>query len=494
MWLLQSLRALQIQRDPLWSDFFDRVSAHLHADFAWDLATLTSEILDRVPKADTVAINACGQVGRRLLKWIWKERQIAENDWYHRLASSWAVPLVAKTYGTDPEESQKLLEKVLKLTREDDFPIDLITRLTEHVDRIWDEDPEFVVSTYVTVFAHHEISDEITNPMGGRILVLTSTRRQDYSMCHYWLTQHFPNFIQADPIAATQAVVRSLNFYIIRTQILSYRQEAVELQDLMESFEFQGKTAYLLPDNSSAWDEREILDEPIEMADALFEYISELVKSEESLPLLDSLLDVFCDKVWVAFFWKRLLNTGVLFPDVFAPRLFELCTAKPILMSNDALFELGEFLHAAVLIFTPNQRLQIENAILELTSEASENRVFLEGRRNQLLAQIPPSLLLTPEAKTIRAGMERENSVPENRQLVSFSSSFGTYSDEEHGFKTKGVDVTTSENQELQRFFEPLDEFRSNWLNKAPTRGSYRVNSSAITGGIRHLRERYGSR
>ena len=45
MWLLQSLRALQIKRDPLWSDFFDRVSAHLHADFAWDLATLLPRFL-----------------------------------------------------------------------------------------------------------------------------------------------------------------------------------------------------------------------------------------------------------------------------------------------------------------------------------------------------------------------------------------------------------------------------------------------------------------
>ena len=68
--------------------------------------------------------------------------------------------------------------------------------------------------------------------MGGRILALTSTRRQDYSMCHYWLAQHFPNFLRAEPIAATQAVIQSLNFYIIRTQILSYRREAVELQDM----------------------------------------------------------------------------------------------------------------------------------------------------------------------------------------------------------------------------------------------------------------------
>ena len=470
MSLLQSLRALQIQRDPLWSDFFKQITKYLHSDFAWDLAILTAEILERAMKAEnTVVINACGQIGRRLLKWIWKERQTGEDDWYHRLAGSRVVPLVAKTYGTNPEESQKLLEKVLKLTQEDDFPIDIITRLTEHVDRIWDEDPEFVVSTYVTVFTHQEISGEITNPMGGRILALTSTRRQDYSMCHYWLAQHFPNFLRAKLIPAARAVIRSLNFYIIRTQILNHRRETVELQDMVEPFEFGDKTAYLLPDLSHIWDEREILDEPIKMADALFEFIVELAMSKESFSRLNSLLYVFRDEVWVAFFWKRLLNTAVQHPEIFAPRLIDLCIAKPILMSNDALFELGEFLYAAAPIFTPNQRLQIENAILGLTSETGENGAFLEDRRNQLLARIPPTLLLTPEAKTIRGDMERENSVPENRPLVSFSPV--TWSDypEEEQLQDEGVDTTTSENQELQRFFEPLEEFRSNWLNKAPT-------------------------
>ena len=467
-WLLQSLRALKIERDPLWSNFFEQISAYLHSDFAWDLALLTSKILDRDSKTDTSVIEACGRVGRRLLKWIWAERQTGEDDWYHRLAGSWVVPLVARTYRTDPEESRALLEKVLKLTQEDDFPINLLKRLTEHVDKIWDEDSEFVISIYVTVFAHQEISGEITNPMGGRILRLTSTRRQDYSMCYYQLARHFSKFLQDEPIAAARAVIRSLNFYIIRTQILKYRRETVELQDMVEPFEFGDKTAYLLPDLSHIWDEREILDEPIKMADALFEFIAKLAMSKESFSRLNPLLYVFRDEVWVAFFWKRLLNTAVQYPEVFAPRLIDLCIAKPILMGNDALFELGEFLYAAAPIFTPNQRLQIENAILGLTSEIGENRAFLEDRRNQLLARIPPTLLRTPEAKTIRGDMERENSVPENRRLVSFSSSFGTYSEEER-LQNEGVDTTTSENQELQRFFEPLEEFCSNWLNKAPT-------------------------
>ena len=119
--LLQSLRMLDVERDALWIDFFYQISAHLHSDFAWDLATLTSDILDRT---DANIEDTCGGIGRRLLQWVWKEREASENDWYNRLGSYWAVPLVTKTYYTNVEKSRSLLNEVLKLTKEEKFPID----------------------------------------------------------------------------------------------------------------------------------------------------------------------------------------------------------------------------------------------------------------------------------------------------------------------------------------------------------------------------------
>ena len=170
MWLLQSYRTLQIERDTLWIDFFDQISAHLHANFAWDLATLTSDILERSPKTETSIIDACGRIGRRLLKWVWQERETSESDWYDRFGGRWAVPLVAQTYHTNPEESRMLLEKVLELPKEDNFPIDFLSWLTDYVNRIWDHDPEFVTSIYLTVFAYYETSNEKTRFIDGLVM------------------------------------------------------------------------------------------------------------------------------------------------------------------------------------------------------------------------------------------------------------------------------------------------------------------------------------
>ena len=465
--LLQAVQTLQIKRDALWSDFFDQVSLYLHVNFAWEVANLTSDILEQTTETDV--IEACGRIGRRLLEWVWQEKETNKDDWYNRFGGRWAVPLVAKTYHTNVEESRALLEKVLELTKEEDFPIKFLSWLPEHVDRIWDHDPEFVTSIYRTVFRHDEHSDVKTSFGSSSVLPMTSTRRQDYRMCEYRLIKHFPNFLRAAPSHATQAAIQSLNVFIVKKYVIRHLKEGVTLQDLSETFNFRGKTAYFVEDGSYIWNARNSSDEPIEMADALFEFIAELAMSEDSC--LDLILDVFRDEVVVAFFWKRLLKTASQFPKIFAPRLFELCIAESIQRHSEAFYELGLFLKAAASEFTPDQLRQIEESILAYPIEATDEKQskLLEKQRNRLLAQIPQNLLRTDAAKKIREEMARENDAPENRPLVSVGpATWSEYTEKEH-FQSQGVDATAPENQELQRFSEALNKFSSNWQNGKPT-------------------------
>ena len=467
--LLQALQTLQIKRDALWIDFFDKVSLYLHVNFAWEVANLTSDILERAPKTETSIIDACGRIGRRLLKWVWQEKETSEDDWYNRFGGRWAVPLVAKTYHTNIEESRALLEKVLELTKEDDFPIKFLSWLPEHVDRIWDHDPEFVILIYRTIFYHDEISDVKTNFGSSSVLPMTSTRRQDYSMCQYRLIKHFPNFLRAAPSHATRAVIRSLNVFIVREHISRYLKEGVAFKDMIETFSFRGKTAYFMEDGSYIWDAQNSSDEPIEMADTLFEYIGELAMSED--PRLDLILDVFRDEVVVAFFWKRLLKIGAQFPKIFAQRLFKLCISKPILMGNDPRYELGLFLEAAASELRLDRLRRVEESILALPKETTDedgHNAFVY-RRNRLLERIPENLLVTDEAKQIRKEMVRNNDIQENRRLVSFEPpTWSAYTEDEH-LHTQGVDTTTPENQELRSISVPLNEFSSEWMNDVPT-------------------------
>ena len=455
-------------RQKPWTDFFDKVSENLNTSFAWDMANLTTDILEKTTEQDVK--DDCGCIGRRLLKWVWQEREINDDDWYNRFGGRWAVPLVAKTYHTNIEESRALLEKVLKLVQEEeDFPIGFLTWLTENVDKIWDHDPEFVISIYRTVFAH-QFTSEGETILGGYIFRIRSSRSQDFGMCQYSLVNHFPKFLQALPLHATQAVIQGLNYFIIKEQIIRHQRTDVESENLIETFDFRGKTAYFVKDDSYMWDAQIHSDEPIELADKLFEFIEELAVSKESISLLDSSLDIFRDQVWVAFFWKRLLKTASKFPKVFAPRLFELCIAKPVILRLETSYELGLFLENAASEFLPKQLRQIEESILALPIEAKddENHESPEMRRNSLLARIPKESLSTKEGKSIREEMERENSVPENRPPITFYKLREPYT-EENWLKDKGVDTTTPENQKLQQYSESLEKFINKWKKDDPT-------------------------
>ena len=133
-----------------WVDFFDQASEYIDLNFAWDLANLTSDILEKT--TDSNVIDTCGRIGRQLLEWVWQERETKTDDWYNRFGGHWAVPLVAKTYHTNIEESRSLLVKVLQLTLEDNFPMGFLTWLTDNVDNIYIHDPEFAILIYRTVF------------------------------------------------------------------------------------------------------------------------------------------------------------------------------------------------------------------------------------------------------------------------------------------------------------------------------------------------------
>ena len=466
--LMQSLQTLQIKREKPWIDFFDKSSKYLHTDFAWDLANRTSDILEDTK--DTNVENACGRVGRRLLEWVWQERETNESDWYNRFGGRWAVPLVAKTYHTNVEESRALLEKVLQLTQEENFPIGFLTWLTDNVDNICMHDPEFAILIYRTVFSHQFTSEGETQ-RGGPVFAITTYRSQDFGMCQYRLVKHFPDFLQKKPKHATQAAIQSLNCFIAKEHVFRFSRRNMTIDELIEPFDFHGKTAYFVKDDSYIWDAQISSDEPIEMADKLFEFVEELAVSKESLPLLDSLLDIFRDQVWVAFFWKRLLKIASKFPKVFAPRLFELCIAKPILLHLEVSYELHLFLENAVSEFTSKQLRQIEESILALPIEEKddENNVYLEMHRDSLLAQIPMELLSTDEAKSIREKMERENNVPVNRPPASFNIWSESYT-EEKWLRDKGVDTTTPENQKLKLLSDNLEDFISEWRNNKPTK------------------------
>ena len=244
----------------------------MQREFAWELATLTSDVLERAQlTGQREVVVDCAHVGRRLLQWVWSERSRGADAFLDNIGGVWGVRLVCRTYALDPKLSRDLLRPILDQLSNSELPIDYFSRLTDEVSHVWSVDPDLAVEIYAAAFSHEETSDAKTG-FGTPILPLTSTRRQDFSMCQYHLIRHYKSFLAANAVAAARAALRSLNEYVSRRHVVRFLNPGFTIDDVTERFAFRGRTAVYVRDLSYSW-EAGHRDEPIEMADQLFGHI-----------------------------------------------------------------------------------------------------------------------------------------------------------------------------------------------------------------------------
>ncbi len=471
--MLQANRMLRKARLDVWMVFLFKISAQIRKEFAWELAFATNDVLEQAKKYDLqVFLQACGIIGRNLIQWLWQERIKSPQPWLENLGSVWIVPLVAKSIATAPEESEQLLRGVLSLLKEPDFPIDYFFRLANVIEDVWPTSPAFVADFYKAVFNHRELSEARTQ-IGGAVLPLTSTRRQDFELSRYSLIAKYPSFLEAAPTIAARTAIESLNHFVVDQHLRRYDERpTIDIEHAIERFAFRDRSASYLPDGSYAWDQSHT-DEPIRMADSLFSFIDQIAGNEARADTLHQLLDEIRDHGIVAFFWKRLLESGTRQPKVFGPLLFELCLAIPVLTGNETLQDVGSFIEATASVFSNAQRLEIEKVIMSLPEHAdSQDSDRLLYVRNRLIARIPVDLLQTDAAKTLISEMQQNQSVPANDALFSTSISFGPppgISTEEMWLNRRGANPKKPENQALLNITAPLEAFASRWQNETPT-------------------------
>ena len=466
--LLQIVRGLfKGQRDALWSAVLTQAADSLQPEFAWALATLAFDILERAKRIGRrEVIEDCAHVGRRLLRWVWFERSQGATAFLDNVGGVWGVRLVCRTYAQDPESSRDLVRPILEQLSDAAFPIVYLSHLTDEVPYIWSVDPDLVVDIYAAAFSHEETSDATTS-FGTPVLPLTSTRRQDFSMCQYHLIRHYEAFLATDPTAAARAALRALNEYVARRHVVRFLNPGFTIDDVTERFAFRGRTALYMRDLSYSW-EAGHRDKPIEMADQLFRHV-EAIANAGDVASIEDLLDLFATEVRCAFFWKRLLESGSKAPSILAGRLFELVVAEPVLKNSETLQALGTFLEAASSYFDAHQRVVIERRVLGLVngSEDVKDGEWRTHRRNRLLSRLPREFLTTDEAKDIREEFEEQSGLVENRPLVHFETGWGEDS-EEQLLRDEGADPSRQENKTLLEATKAVEKFSSEWQNGRP--------------------------
>ena len=465
--LFQAIRGLfKGQRDELWAELTNESSLHIQGSFAWELGALTFDILETaIEDRREDVVKLCGGTGCRILEWALHTRTESEGVFSDRIGANWGVRLVSRTFKYHGEASRALFVSILDQVGKPEFPIDYLSRLTSDLPHVWPSDPDLAVAVYSRTFGHEECSDSATD-FGTPTLPISSTRRQDFSMCQFHLTEHFGAFMIASPLAATRAALRSLNDHVIREEIVRYLNPGYGVEDLTDTFIFRGHTATYIRDLSYNWDASGKPDGATSLGDQLFERIEVLARNGDEY-LIGSLLDLFAKEAKVAYWWKRLLEMGSRVPCVLVQLLFPLVLARPVLRNEETLHAAGLFIEAASPHLSKAQREKLERLIVAQVDQHDDGKTNVH-RRDRLLACFPRELLTTSDGRRLRAQLEAGGSLPKNEPLVRTSFSYGPYS-EDDWLEEHGADLELPENQTLLSATRSLTAFASQWLNDRPS-------------------------
>lgn len=465
---LQAIRALEPPTDTIgsktsiWIEVFAQASNYLSKEFTWELGFLTDKICQIALKDDHQDILIqCGKVGRNMLAWTWKERDKYPKAWNDPAASIWAIPLVIKTYKTDPEASRRLLSKALELLDDPGFPIEPIYRLCDNIEPLFDADPDLAINVYSRVFGHQETSEDKTH-MGGYVIPLISNRRQDYGMCHFNLTQAYPKFIEKNPLKALKAAFIVVKTWVWAEHIYPYLDEDVDPKTLPVSFNFLGNKATYIEDDSYIWDDGPHADDEMDLIHRVDSYLNNLAKQGDKKGLLET-LKVYAQNATVAVLWKHLIEIATDHPDFFAQDLLDLYIARPILTGSDTTYQIGELIKNSYKLFNPQQQKQIEDAILAIPEgDAGQSQRLHdhESLRNKLLNCIPAEYLQSAVARSILEEIKKEDKTYINRPLAERGQVETREFTTKDWLKGEGIVVDSETNKPLFDAVDDLEQMR----------------------------------
>jgi hypothetical protein len=428
-YVLRALRTWPPRSLAPWEEFLKDLAATLSSEIAWEVALVVDILL---PESRQMHRAMLASAARSTLAWTWKARDSSSRELADAILGRFGVPQVAKTFGTDPAASRAVLQPVLSLVKEPGFPIQPIYELCANLVGIAATDPAFVREVYRTVYAEEETSDAKTQMGGSTVLVMTSTRRQDFEMCFYLLLQYFPQYLRTAFLEAIRAAIESVNL-IVRRKHLREAHNA-------DQFVFRGRSTTYEEDGSFAWGASLEPYDPVSLLDHVRTRVEELLSQDGQTEEIAAMLDVFRDYARVAYCWKQLLIIVAKHPAALRDVAIELCIAPPILRGHDTQYEAAEVINALSPTLTPDEMGRLEKAILDITPEYV---------RRRFLSVLPKDKIITPEAKGERAALEQAKQTVPNTPIMQFHFSTREYSADEW-LKDHGVDLELPGNKRMR--------------------------------------------
>ena len=208
-----------------------------------------------------------------------------------------AVGFVADTYGTDQEQSRRLLSKVFDENRLAEFAWQEVPAVCHYIAAIVGVDPAFGAEIYRRTYAFDVTRDLPTDMSSSQILPLTSNARQDYDMARYSLGEFIPQFLDQHPSQAIDAIIASVEGYVSREHAIPDDFEDCNL-------DVAGRSVRLREDLSHVWAHDPSTKYGRDAEVLVAKLLERLRTSDENTAL--NLANLLIDNASLAVFWSRL--------------------------------------------------------------------------------------------------------------------------------------------------------------------------------------------
>lgn len=431
----------------VWYELLEHLSRSMQRSIAFLIRVLLLALCEYPESWTTEQRHHAGVTSRQLLAFAWEQNPL--DPWLIKDA----LEAVCRTYASDSAATEILLRRCLEAQHLIASGYYELSTLAREVKRLMPLNPHFVEDLYVTAFSYQENSQEKTSVNNSRIFTLASNRSQDYRGALNQLAEVYPNFLQEAPLFAVQALVAILAvFYLPRFA------DSPE-----EPFDFNGIPAAIQADSSVFWDAGDPYrhEEPLQMLDAFDRYLRDLSDDRERDDERNEIIHILVTQNRLAALWRRLLLCGAAAPTILGWDLRSLAWSVPILRCIDTTTAAGDFLSVMYSMVTPREREMIEQAILSIPANTSENRQDADEHLRDRLLGCLESDLLTEEAKRRIQQLEATGGAPPNEPLIV--QSFTPWNVQQGNVQQAGT------SKQDQRLVAPIRAFASQYLNTSPT-------------------------
>jgi hypothetical protein len=338
----------------------------------------------------------------------------------------------ARTFGFAPEQSAMALRQLLShehVAAHGHEELSWVARELPHLYPHSGDTGTLLGDVYRAAYcAALPSADEKTSLGGSRILSLTSNRRQDFEHALWELFEQFPRFFEVAPEDATIALI----------DVVACSPEAQRRvgDERAVPFDFGGRAARYLPDNSSAWARRhdDHKAPPVRAFETGLMKLADDGRTEE----LRHVINVVVDRSQAAGVWAALLRAGAAKPREIGFGLQPLIKTVAVLEGRDTRKPAGDLIASLHPLLSERDRIAVEAAILATD----------EYTQPILLGCLPEAQIASQEVRDRLKALREQRPLPPNREPFEVTTSWRG-GDDDWWLREEGVDLSVVENAAL---------------------------------------------